>query len=92
MTRPTPTLSEPVTIAEWWRNRSGQSIRVALSTYAGRNLIDLRTWYTADGKLKPGKGFACEAKHLPKFAAAPAKACHQARELQLIDSDDGGDQ
>jgi hypothetical protein len=61
MTR--PTLAEPITVAEWWKNRRGESIRVRLSTYDGRDLIDLSTWYTADGKLQPGKGFAVEVRH-----------------------------
>jgi Transcriptional Coactivator p15 (PC4) len=92
MTRPTPTLAEPITIAEFWKNRSGQSIRVTLSTYAGRNLIDLRTWFTTEGKLQPDKGFPVDVRHLPRLAAALAKAEAKARELHLIADDDGGDQ
>jgi hypothetical protein len=88
MTR--PILSEPITVSEWWKNRSGQAIRVRLSTYDGRNLIDLRTWYTADGRLQPGKGFASEVQQLPHLAAALVKAEQQARELGLISSDDDG--
>jgi hypothetical protein len=65
------------------------SIRVTLSTYAGRNLADIRTWL--GGRLKPGKGFAAEARHLPRLAAALNKALATAIELHLID-DDGGDQ
>ena len=42
MTPATPTLSEPITIAGWWKNRGSQAIRVTLSTYENRNLIDLR--------------------------------------------------
>jgi len=92
MTRATPTLSESITVAEWWKKRGGQAIRVTLSTYDGHNLIDLRTWYTADGRLKPGKGFCAEAKHLPKLVLALGKACSRARGLGLITSagnDDG---
>jgi hypothetical protein len=74
MTRPMPRLAEPITIAEWWKNRRGESIRLLLSQFQGRSIIDLRTWYTADGKLKPGKGFAAEVRHLPRLAAAIAKA------------------
>jgi len=33
-------LSMPIV---WWRNRGGESVRVTLSTYADRNLVDLRT-------------------------------------------------
>ena len=84
MTVRAATLQEPITIAEWWKNRRGKSIRVPLSTYEGRNLADVRTWYTEDGRLKPGKGFAAEVKHLPRLAHAIAKAEAKARELGLI--------
>jgi hypothetical protein len=86
MTR--PTLSEAITVSEWWKNRRGESIRVTLSTHDGRNLVDLRTWYTAEGRLKPGKGFAAEIRHLPRLAAALAKAEAKATELGLITDDD----
>jgi hypothetical protein len=66
-------LSEPITVAEWWKNR-------------------LRTCYSEDGRLKPGKGFAAEVRQLPRLAAAIAKAEAKARELRLISSDDGGEQ
>jgi hypothetical protein len=85
-------LPEPVTIAEWWKNRRGESVRVTLSTYADRNLVDLRTWFTADGKLQPGRGFAAEVRHLPRLAAALAKAVAKATELGLITTDNGADQ
>jgi hypothetical protein len=42
------TLTEPITIAEWWKNRRGEAIRVRLSTYEGHNLVDLRSWYSGD--------------------------------------------
>jgi hypothetical protein len=90
------TLSEPITIVECWKNRSSASIRVNLSTCNGRNIVDLRAWFTADGKLLPGKCFATAAKHPPRLAAALAKAEAKARELGLIpannDNDDGGDE
>ena len=83
-------LAEPIIIAQWWKNRGGESVRVMLTTYADRNLIDLRTWFTADGKLQLGKGFAADVRHLPRLAAALTKA----RELRLIttNNDDGGAQ
>ena len=84
-----PALAEPITVAEWWKNRRGESIRLVLNRFEGRDIFDLRTWYTADGKLKPGKGFAAEVRHLPRLAAAIAKAEAKARELGLID-DKGG--
>jgi hypothetical protein len=81
-------LAEPITVSEWWRNRRGESIRVRLSTWEDRALIDIRTWYTADGKLKPGKGFAADVRHLPRIAAAFAKAVAKATELGLIPDND----
>jgi Transcriptional Coactivator p15 (PC4) len=83
-------ISEPVTIAEWWKNRGGESIRLRLSTFEGRNIFDLRTWYSADGKLRPGKGFAAKVRHLPRLAAEIAKAAAKARELGLLSDDRAG--
>jgi hypothetical protein len=84
-------LAEPSIIAQWWKNRSGEAVRVQLSNYADRNLVDVRTWFTADGKLRPGKGFAADVRHLTGLAAALTKAVAKATELGLIsaDNDDG---
>jgi hypothetical protein len=93
MTR--PTLAEPITVAEWWKNRRGESIRVTLSTWKDRNLIDVRTWGPdpAEGRLKPTtKGFAAGLRHLPKLVSALTKAESRARELGLIENDAEGDQ
>jgi hypothetical protein len=88
-----PTFAEPLVIAEWWKNRRGESVRLTLNRYEGRNVVDLRTWYTGDdGKLKPGKGFAAEVRHLPRLAAAFAKAEAKAREVRLIDDNGAGDE
>jgi hypothetical protein len=80
-------LPEPITIAEWWKNRRGESIRVSLSTYADRNLIDLRTWSSADGRLKPGKGFSADIRHLKRILTAFGKAADKATQLGLITDD-----
>jgi hypothetical protein len=88
MTRSPSPLPEPVTVAEWWKNRRGESIRLVLNEFEGRNIFDLRTWYTAEGKLKPGKGFAAEVRHLPRLAAEIAKAAAKARELGLINNNE----
>jgi hypothetical protein len=85
-------LPAPVTVAEWWKNRRGESIRLVLNEFQGRDIFDLRTWYTADGKLKPGKGFAAEVRHLPRLAAEMVKAAAKARELGLIDSGEVADE
>jgi hypothetical protein len=81
----TPALAEPITVAEFWKIKRGESIRLVLNSFKDRSIFDLRTWYTGDdGKLRPGKGFAAEVRHLPRLAAAIAKAEAKARELGLI--------
>jgi hypothetical protein len=78
----------PIVIAEWWRDRSGRSVRVQLDCYEGHNLVDVRTWWTNDaGKLAPGKGFACSVRHLPRLAKAIDKAVAKAIELGWIDGE-----
>jgi hypothetical protein len=82
------TLSEPIEIARFWKNRRGEAIVVRLSTYEGHPLIDARTWFTAaDGSLKPGKGLACAVRHLPELAAALQKALVEARARGLLDEE-----
>jgi Transcriptional Coactivator p15 (PC4) len=88
--RPRPHLAEPKIIAEWWRDRSGHSIRVALQTYNGHNLLDIRTWYTVQGKLVPGRGFSANVRHLPRLAKELTKAIRHAVELGLLDPDEAG--
>jgi hypothetical protein len=89
-TRQQPTLSEPVTVAEWWKARSGESIRVTVKPYKDIHVIDVRAWWTApDGRLRPGKGLCCHIRHVTTLAAALAKAVKTAREIGLID--EGGD-
>ena len=84
-----PTLAEPVVVDQWWQTRGEKAIRIQLSTWKGKNLIDVRSWDSEQGRLRPGKGFCAEAKHLPKLVSALAKACSRARELHLIDADGG---
>jgi len=83
---PNQALTEPIVIAEWWKNRRKESIRVCLSEYEGHSLIDVRTWYQAEGKLKPGKGFCASIKHLPRLAAEITKALAKARDVGLVDN------
>ncbi len=96
MNRPTPTLAEPIRVAEFWKNRRSESVRISLSTYKERNLIDgiggARP-NVAEGRLKPTtKGIATKVCYRPKLVAALAKAESKARELGLITSDnDRGD-
>jgi Transcriptional Coactivator p15 (PC4) len=79
-----PALAAPITVAEWWKNRRGESVRLVFNQFQGRSIFDLRTWDTADGKLKPGKGFAAKVRHLPRLAAEIAKPKSGRREMGLI--------
>jgi Transcriptional Coactivator p15 (PC4) len=84
--RPRPKLAKPVVVAQWWRNRGGEAIRVVLSSYNEHNLVDVRTWSTgANGTLKPGKGFSCGVRHLSQLVKGFNKALGKARELGLVD-------
>jgi len=84
-----PVIADEIIVAEFKKNRAGESVRVVLRSYEGHNIIDVRTWYGEDGKRRPGKGFACSMRHLPELARAIAKAESAARELGLIE--DGGE-
>jgi Transcriptional Coactivator p15 (PC4) len=66
-----------------------EAITIQLSSYRGKNLIDIRAWRSAEGKLTPTKqGLAAEAKHLPKLISTLARAEAKARELHLIADDE----
>ena len=80
-------LAEPVKVAEFWKNRKGESIRATLVTYEGRNCFDLRQHFVAhDGRMQPTKkGITVAVLRLPELAAAVNKAVSVARDLGLID-------
>jgi hypothetical protein len=80
-------LAEPITVAEFWKNRRGESIRVTLETYEGRNLVSVRQFFTADtGKMQPTKkGVSLSVLLLPELAAAVNKALARAAELGLLE-------
>jgi hypothetical protein len=79
-------LPEPVEIARFWKNRRHDAIVVSLSTYEGRNLVDVRQHFmNSEGKLQPSpKGVAMVVLRLPELAAAVNKALTKARELRLL--------
>ena len=84
------TLAEAIIVDQWWQTRNGKAIRIQLSTWQGKNLVDLRSWDSEQGRLKPSKkGLACEVKHLPRLAKALDRVVETARSLHLIDADDG---
>ena len=86
-----PTLPEPVEIAKFWKNRRHDAVVVSLSTYEGRNIVDVRTHTMNQGRLVPTtKGVAIVVLRLPELAKAITKALAKAQELGLIpvDGDD----
>jgi hypothetical protein len=85
--RPDSALPEPVIISEFWANRRGESVRVQLSEFEGRVLVDVRRHYTdKEGKLRPTrKGISIAVTRLTELAGAINQAVAKARELGLID-------
>ena len=75
----------PHTVAEWQKN-TRETIRVSLSEYHGRAIIDCRQWYSGnDGELKPSpKGLSLAVSHLPALADAIGKAMDLARKHGLV--------
>ena len=71
-------------ISEWPIN-AREKIRVKLDVYQGRDIIDLRRWYS-DGTLdhKPGRGLSISVRHLPALAAAVTAALSQAEAAGLL--------
>jgi len=86
---PRPTLSEPVVVARWSKNRSGQAITLRLATLEGTSVVDLRTFVPdGEGRLAPGRGFCAAVSHLPRLVKEFTKATQRAIELGLIEAED----
>ena len=85
-----PTPPEPMVISKFWKNRRrNESVRVSLSEYEGRSIIDVRVFATGtDGIDRPTpKGVAMGVRRLPELSRALVKAEAKAREMGLIDED-----
>jgi len=84
-------LTEQVIVDSFWKNRSGQAVRVTLSTFETVNLFDVREFFTnKDGVLCPSKkGIACNILRLPEMIAALQKAQRKAIELGLLKDEAG---
>jgi hypothetical protein len=76
---PSHPLAEPLIIAKFWRNRSGEAVYVTLREFKGRDLIDLRV-FAGDAK-----GLSLTIARLPELATAINRALNRARELELIE-------
>ncbi len=79
---------EPILIAEWPLSR-GEIARVAIRSFKGTWLIDLRKWFeTGDGQLRAGpKGISLSVKHLRRMSAAMDEALAEGRKRGLISDD-----
>jgi hypothetical protein len=89
-----PTLPEPIEIAKFWKSRNhAEHIRVDLSEYEGRAIINVRIWQTgSDGVDRPStRGIAMSVRKLPELASALAKAETTAIELGLLKADSDGE-
>lgn len=75
-------------IAEWPLNRR-ETIRVSLSEYNDRPVIDMRVWFDdGAGRAKPGrKGLTLGVKQLPQLADALVKALAEAKARGLMARD-----
>ena len=90
MTAEPATLAEPFTIAKFWKSRNhAEHIRVDLSEYEGRAIVNVRIWQTgSDGIDRPTtRGIAMSVLKLPELASALAKAETKAREFRLLPSE-----
>jgi hypothetical protein len=85
------TLDEPIVVDKFWRNRQHDAIVTTLSTFEGRNLVDVRMHrLSTAGRLVPTpKGVSLVVLRLPELAAAVNKALAKARELGLLDDEAG---
>jgi hypothetical protein len=86
------TLPEPVEIAKFFKNRRKDVIVVSLSTFEGRNIVDVRQhFHNEKGQMRPtSKGVAVVVLRLPELAKAINKALSRAVELGLLDDEGGG--
>ena len=82
---------ESILIAEWPLSR-GEIARVAIRSFKGTWLIDLRKWFdSGDGQLRAGpKGISLSVKHLPRISVAMNEALEVARSRGLLQADEEG--
>jgi Transcriptional Coactivator p15 (PC4) len=84
-------LQLPLTVAQWEKN-SREAIRVSLTEYKSKALVDCRIFYQAnDGEYRPSpKGISATLNHLPALADAMRKALAKAKAHGLLQ--EGGKQ
>lgn len=78
--RRAPQIADPIIIDRWWKNRAHDAVYVRLAPFKEHMLVDIRVWVTpADGITRPGKGFSCTIKHLPRLVDSLSKAGPRSR-------------
>lgn len=92
MTARRPTLDEPVIVSRFFKNRKHDIIVVSLSTFEGRNLVDVRQHFTnKEGKdQRTTKGVTMLVLRLPDLAKSINAALIKARALGLLDDVEAG--
>jgi hypothetical protein len=79
-------LPEPIEVAKFWKNRRHDAVVVSLSTYEGKNIVDVRMHVMTNGRLlATPKGVAMVVLRLPELLAAVTKAHAKAVQLGLLD-------
>ena len=85
-----PTLTEPVEIGKWWKNRRRiVAVAVTLTPYQGNDLVDIREHFTdREGRMRPSRRGVClTVKQLPLLHLTVTKALAKARALGLLDGE-----
>jgi Transcriptional Coactivator p15 (PC4) len=89
--KPSP-LDEPIEIAKFWKNRGRRdAVVISLREYEGRALVEARIYYTdKNGIMRPSpKGLTLLLSRLPDLSRGFAKAEAKARDLGLLDGEEG---
>jgi hypothetical protein len=81
-------LAEPISWSLWRGRRRNEEIRVTLSRYEGRPIVDVRIFFvTSTGHMQPSKkGIALSVNRLPALFKSIEKAYGKAIDLQLIEA------
>jgi hypothetical protein len=86
--RSRPTLSAPVTVSRFWKNRAHDAIVIELATYKNKNVLDVRTYVMNRGRLvATPRGISLAVLRLPDLAKAINLALKQAKALGLLPDD-----
>ena len=80
-------LAQPVVCAQFWRNRSGEALRIELRSIDEVDIVEISGWRPdRNGVMQPvaGKGVACVVSRLPELVRALVRAQRKAEELGLL--------